>query len=221
MGNIIDDMTSHICCAINKIVPGQALGAQKIRGIWIIVVHTPQARASHLQVKLYDNNPYNLKAKRVKGERVVFKDLHLWESGTIIKDYLKSLEQVREFPEVFSSKARYRNTNKATLFWNGDRYVFMKIDPAQPLSSKCVLGGYQCRIRYTSQQINFKRCFLCRHKADSTVCQFLIESPRTTISYRKKSQNCFNSSYQGYVLQIIHQMPTCDVSNSESRGPWF
>ena len=33
MGNITGDMTSHMCCAINKIVPGQALGAQKIRGI--------------------------------------------------------------------------------------------------------------------------------------------------------------------------------------------
>ena len=104
MGNITGDMTSHICCAINKIVPGQALGAQKIRGIWIIAVHTPQARASLLQsstitvnkkqVKLYDNNPYDLKARRVEGERVVFKDLPLWESDTLIKDYLRSLEQV-------------------------------------------------------------------------------------------------------------------------------
>ena len=44
MGNITGDMTSHICCVINKIVPGQELGAQKIRGIWIIAVHTPQAK---------------------------------------------------------------------------------------------------------------------------------------------------------------------------------
>ena len=128
MGNITGDMTSlyvHyiICCAINKIVPGQAPGAHKIRGIWIIAVHTPQARASLLQsstitvnqkqVKLYDNNPYDLKAKRVEGERVVFKDLPLWESDTLIKDYLRSLEQVREFSEVFSSKARDHNTNEA------------------------------------------------------------------------------------------------------------
>ena len=103
MGNITGDMTSHICCAINKIVPGPALGTQKIRGIWIIAVHTPQARTSLLQstitvnqkkAKLQDNNPYDLKAKHVEGERVVFKDLPLWESDTQIKDYLKSLEQV-------------------------------------------------------------------------------------------------------------------------------
>ena len=188
MVNITGDMTSHICCAINKIVPGQALGAQKIRGIWIIAVHTPQARASLLQsstitvnkkqVKLSDNNPYDLKAKRVEGERVVFKDLPLWESDTLIKDYLRSLEQVGEFSEVFSSKARDHNTNEATLFWNGDRYVFIKIDPAQPIPSKCVLGGYQCRIRYPTQQIKCKRCSLYGHKADSSACKLFIESPQ-------------------------------------------
>ena len=32
MGNITGDITSHMCYAINKIVPGQALGAQNIRG---------------------------------------------------------------------------------------------------------------------------------------------------------------------------------------------
>ena len=65
---------------------------------------------NHKKVKIYDNNPYDLKAKRVEGERVVFKDLPLWESETLIKDYLKSLEQVGNFPKFShqSSRPQYK-----------------------------------------------------------------------------------------------------------------
>ena len=66
---------------------------------------------------------------------------------------------------------------KQHCFWNGDRYVFMKIDPAQPLTSKCVLGGDQRRIRDSTQRIKFKHCSLYGHKADSNACTFFIESP--------------------------------------------
>ena len=55
--------------------------------------------------------------------------------------------------------------------------MFIKIDPAHPIQSKCVLGGYQCRIRYPTQQIKCKRCSLYGHKADSSACKLFIESP--------------------------------------------
>ena len=155
------DFTFHICTAINALNPDQALGAQKIRGTWLIGIRTPEAKISLLQtnimmnnieVKLYPSNPYDLRAKRVEGERVVFKDLPLNEPHTLITDYLSTLPQIGECSNVFLSKAR-DNTNNTTRFLNGDRYIFTRLDPANPLPDKCVLGGHSCRIWCPSQRV--------------------------------------------------------------------
>ena len=91
------DITLHICQAINELHPNEALDAQKIRGTWIIAVRNPLVRESLLstninvngkELKLYDINPYDIKATRVEGERVTFKDLPLWESSSLITEYL-------------------------------------------------------------------------------------------------------------------------------------
>ena len=57
MVNITGDRTYHIlCCAINKIVSGQALDEQTIKRIWIIAVHNPQVIPFLLQSNITVNN---------------------------------------------------------------------------------------------------------------------------------------------------------------------
>ena len=101
--NLTGDITSHICCVINTITPNQGLGAQKIRGLWVIGVRSAKAQDILLQrnihinnseVKLYKDNPYDLKSQRVEGDRVVFKDLPLWKSSSLIEDYLRTLQGI-------------------------------------------------------------------------------------------------------------------------------
>lgn len=54
------DITSHICSAIDQRLPGQALGAQKIRGVWVIGVGS-QAAADTLITSHIDINNKKMK----------------------------------------------------------------------------------------------------------------------------------------------------------------
>ena len=47
------DITFHICSTINKINSNQAIGAQKLRGIWAIVVLSSETRLALLLGWLY------------------------------------------------------------------------------------------------------------------------------------------------------------------------
>ena len=140
-------------------------------------MYTVDIMVDNKEVTLYGDNPYDLREKRVEGERVVFKDLPLWEPPTLISDYLKSLPYVEDFSPVYLSKARDHITNKPTSCLNGDRYVFMKINPDHPLPEKCVLGDFTCRIWYASRTTQCKRCNKSGHKTDNPACPFYIESP--------------------------------------------
>lgn len=202
--NLTGDITYHICTAINEVVPNQALGAQKIRAVWVIGIRTSQARETLLQtniivnnneVKLYGDNPYDLKAKRIEGERVVFKDLPLWEHPSLITNYLKSLPQIGAFSEVFLSKAR-DNSNKSTAFLNGDRFIFTKLDPANPLPDRCMLGDYNCRIWYASKKAQCKRCLKYGHQTnDINVCPYYLETiPNNYILFKNGTFSNFDST---------------------------
>jgi len=179
------DIVSHICSGINKVIPNQALGAQKYRALWMIGVKSNQAKQTLLQtsimvnnnpVKLYEENPFDLRPRRIEGERVVFKDIPLWEPNELITDYLKSVPNVETFSDVFLSRARDHITGKTTEFVNGDRYVFMKVNPAHPLPDRCLLRGYPVRIWYATRNIQCKRCFKIGHKTEDTSCPLYIEA---------------------------------------------
>ena len=185
LSTVPGDITSQICTAINNLYPGEALGAQKMCSSWIISVRSRETGESLLrsnltlngnEVQLYRTNPYDLKT-RVEGERVVFKDLPFWEPSTLISEYLAELPQVGRFSEVHFSKARNHLNNEPTQFLNGDRYVFMKVDQTHPLPDKCVMGGYPCRIWYSSKRVQCKRCSYHGHRDDSPDCPYYIEAP--------------------------------------------
>ena len=104
------DFTSHICSAIDKNYPNQALGAKKIRGVWVIVTKSTDTRESLLrsniipnnkEVKLHSNNPYDPRITRMAEERVVIKDFSLWVSHDKILDFIKSMPQVEEVSKIY------------------------------------------------------------------------------------------------------------------------
>ena len=67
-------ITFHICSTINKIHSNQAIGAQKLRGIWAIVALSPETRLVLLHAGCLTIN-----------QRVLVKDLPLWASDDLVK----------------------------------------------------------------------------------------------------------------------------------------
>ena len=67
------DLTDIICTAVNKVTSGQAIGAQKMRGVWAILVRSNEARetlcqngidinGAHIPLHLDNNNNIYLKS---------------------------------------------------------------------------------------------------------------------------------------------------------------
>ena len=190
------DITFQICSAVNKIVKWQALGAQKLRGIWIIGLKTESAKTTLLQstlsianheIKLYGENPL------VGGtggdnvyQRIVFKDLPLWEPNSLISEYIKTMPQLTATSDdVYFSKAR-NDTRGSSSFMNGDRYIFIKGNDDPQLPDKIKIGDYTCRIWYSSRKLTCKRCGGNHKTDDTTKCNSYVDpSPNSiyTFSY--------------------------------------
>ena len=76
-------------------------------------------------------------------ERIVFRDFLLWETNTLICNFVKSMHQLTALTEeMFNSKARNNVTNGGSSFTNGDRYMFVKkrFDPPIPEKVSIALG---------------------------------------------------------------------------------
>ena len=98
------DLTDILCTAVNLVTSGQAIGAQRMRALWAICVRSNGARETlcqtgiainGVQIPLHLDNPFT--ARRVEGERVVIKDLPLWESDYLIGDFFRAHPNVGEF----------------------------------------------------------------------------------------------------------------------------
>ena len=163
-----EDITFDLCAAINKVVKWQALGAQKLRGVWVIRIRTPEARTtllsttlhiSNREIKLYGANPYSMAEGRARAERVVFKDFPLWETNALISKFIKTIPQLVPLSDdVHFSKARNNATKAPSSFINGDRYIYLKPEIDPPLPEKVMIGSYECRLWYASRDLKCKRC---------------------------------------------------------------
>ena len=165
------DITFHICSSIKKVYKNQAEAAPKLRGVWVIVVLSDIIRSYLLQdgylliderrIVLYDNR--FLGDNREDTERVFIKDLPVWSSDGIIKNYIKIQSPLNKTNGiVFRSKARNNITSASSPFFNGDRYFYAQrvIDP--PLPDKIKFRDHTCRIMYRSKHVVCERC----HKND-------------------------------------------------------
>ena len=142
--------------AVNKIVSWQAVGAQQIRGVWLICVKSREAKntllTTHIKIEnrdvtLYADNPFEMGRRNQDAERIVFRDFPLWETSTLICNFVKSMPQLTALTEeVFKYKARNNVTNSASSFTNGDHTSLSRRDlilPSQKrFTSEITHAGY-------------------------------------------------------------------------------
>ena len=168
ISNLTGDLTSIICTAINSIVPEEAVFAQKIKGVWLLYVKSDNARVTLLKLGkltintdvhlyLYDNNPFD--RTRIQNERIVFKDLPVWECDSLVLNYLSGFPNISVVHDVQFSRSPTSN------FLNGDRFVFIKGQCFPPLERNVMLGDYPVRIWHASQS---KSCARCHHDDHNT-----------------------------------------------------
>ena len=88
---VMGDLTNIICTAVNKVTSGQAIGAQKMRGVWTIIVRCTEARQTLCQsgIEITDahnplhlENPYSV--HKVEGDVVTIKDWPIWEDDSLL-----------------------------------------------------------------------------------------------------------------------------------------
>ena len=176
------NLTDIICSAVNNITSGQAIGAQKIRALWVIAVRSNDARETLLQtgimvndmrIELHVNNP--LAVQKVQGERVLIKDFPLWEDDSLLKDFFTSHPNIGEFSKI------YRSSSKFLKFENGDRFAFMKLNPNAhpPISPRIQVAGHSCRVQYPNLNRVCERCQSISHKTnDIEICEaYIPEQP--------------------------------------------
>ena len=166
--DINGDLTKMLCTAINTITPDEAISAQLIRGIWFLYVKSDLARCNllrhgkihlgHRVLYLYDANPYTTRP-RVPNERIVIKDLPLYEPHELIYNFLSDHSQIQPVGEIKFSKSRTSD------FFTGDRYIFVQGEFTPPLPKSIQLGDYQCRVWHASQN---SKCLRCRMESHST-----------------------------------------------------
>ena len=171
ISHLTGDLTTLICSSINKITPDEAVFAQKIRGIWLLYVRTDNGRTTllkhgklHLteyaQLPLYNDNPFD--KNNVQNERIVFKDIPVWESDRLIYNYLIDFPNVDPVGAVQFSKSPYSN------FMNGDRFIYVRGQFSPPFERNVMLGDYPVRIWHTSQSRSCLRCHLDDHSTNQT-----------------------------------------------------
>ena len=131
--DIQGDLSFFLCRSINRIHKNQALGAPKLKTLWIIIVCSPEARESLLLsgvtvnntfVQLYAKNPYHVDVDCEK-ERIIIKDLPLWESNALVSNFFKSQPHIKLTSGVMFSKARNDTTKRSSSFLSGDRFLYV------------------------------------------------------------------------------------------------
>ena len=142
-GNIILELST----AVNKLWPGEALGAQKFHQVWKIYVRSPRTRAALIvnglmingvNINVHDDNPVNDNNKQ--SERVVIKDLPATLSADRILSLLRGLPQIRVKSKVMYAKERIGG-EEMSPFINGDRLVYITpITPVHPYPKRLLLG---------------------------------------------------------------------------------
>lgn len=189
------DWTTHVCSSVNKTLKNNhAVAAQKIWNIWIIGVRNEQSRSALLmighidfgngvQVKVYPHNPMEGDGQG-RMERVVVRDLPLWEPNSLIQTFIKNNKQIHSNGTIHMSKARKNNVMDLNTFQNGDRYFWAQpnINPGIPKTVQ--IGPYRCRISYANQGKLCRRCGHTDHNTDQTVaCKAYIASQPDVLGF--------------------------------------
>ena len=216
LSGVRGDLTDIICTAVNSVINGQALGAQKMRSLWAIGVRSNEARetlsqsgimVNDMRIPLHINNPYT--AQRVEGERVIIKDLPFWEDDAILSDFFRAHPNVGQFSKI------YRSTTRNTKFFNGDRYVYMKLNPDAnpPISPRIRVGEYLCRVQYSSMNMVCERCkSRGHHTKDTGKCPAYVD--------QQPGVHFFSSGILSNFEECPLQFEELDFRSSEQAYQW-
>ena len=176
--NIHGNIILQLSMAVNKLWPGEALGAQKFHQVWRVYVRIPRTRAglivrgldlSGSNITVHDDNPVLDNNKHT--ERVVIKDLPATLSSERIHNFLLGFSQLCIKSRILYAKERIGG-EEMSPFINGDRLVYIFPNPTPPLPKESVIGGQPCRIWHKSQQNFCKRCDSHGHRtSDVDVCE--------------------------------------------------
>ena len=86
------------------------------------MVHSSANRLALLQAGCLTINQCRIPLHADNPERVLIKDLPLWVSDDLIKEYISSQAQIKSNGFVYKSKARNNITSGSSSFDNGDRF---------------------------------------------------------------------------------------------------
>ena len=133
IANIRGDIALKLCVAMDLVTPDDVVGAQKCRGVWLIYVKNDNSRQILLQqpnmcidkltFQIYGSNPFT--TQNNTEEKIIFKDIPLWESNTMLEVYLKTQGHIVPTSNIYNTIIRDEN-GKSTKFLRGDRYIFAK-----------------------------------------------------------------------------------------------
>ena len=193
------DITDHLCSTIHKAYNNQVIGAQKMRGAWAIGVRSEATRSSLLrvgslsieqnEVTLYGENPFTRGGDRGASERVLIKDLSMWESDHLISDYITSQPQIKSNGIIHKFKARNNITSGTSSFINGDRFFYAQTNINPPLPNKINIGNYTCRLSYRNQPAVPRPCIRCKnsdHKTeDIEQCEAYIANQPDVLAFNR------------------------------------
>ena len=156
--------------------------AKKLRGVWLIDVKSPEAKATLLhthpliggrEIMLYVENPYTMAQARSNSERVIIRGFPFWESTTMIPKFVQTMPQLDPTSDpVYFSKAQNNLTKDNASFMNGDRFILVKPEIYPPLPEKVMIGSYECRVWYASRDLRCKRCGEAHNANDTQRCDY-------------------------------------------------
>ena len=108
----------------------------------------------------------------------MIKDVLLWESGSLIGEFFRAHPNVGELSKFFIS------TSRKSSFLNGDRFVYMKLNPnvTPPIAPIIKIGGYACRVQYSSLNLVCERCKCQGHSGDIIKCD-AYHAEQTNVHY--------------------------------------
>lgn len=198
------DYTFLLCNAINSVTKWQAIGAQKLRGAWVIAIRTKETRSAILQqetilvrdreVKVHPLNPF-MGGTEVKNERVVVKDYPMDEDESCILEYFNKLSGIDLVSSVVHSSKARNLANGLSSYLNGDKYVFVKSGFNSPIPERARINGHTCRFWYASRIDKCARCNENHKTSETTDClAFRATQPNVKVFAWGPLSNFYNGS---------------------------
>ena len=178
IANVDGNLPLALCSAMNSIVPGGAICAQRMGQYWHLFPANDDSRLTLIQsgglqledilVNIYDTLPNNGNTERILNERIVFKNVPFDVDNEVLRDFLKQKHKqiVLKSDILF---AKIRDDGQLTSYYNGDRFAYVRGQFEPSLPKNCAHNGMKFRIWHRSQEtVKCARCNSTNHNSNQT-----------------------------------------------------